>query len=474
MDADGRGTENPEGWIETPVTLSADRQILALAVPALGALVAEPLFTLADSAMVGHLGTDALAGLSVGATVLTTVVGVCIFLAYSTTALAARALGAGRAADALRAGVHALWLAAGLGAALAAALAAAASPLLAALGAHGPVLAQGSAYLRGSAPGLVGMLVVLAATGALRGMLDTRTPLAVAAGGAALNVALNWLLIYPARLGILGSGIGTALTQTLMGAALAGVVVRDARRTGVPLGPSLAGIGRAAADGLPLFVRTVALRLAILATVGVATRAGTSALAAHQVAMALWNFAGFALDALAIAAQAMVGFDLGRGDRAHLRRLVRRLCAWGAAAGAAIGALFAVGARWAPALFGPDPAMHAAAARALSVAAGCMPVAGVLFLLDGVLIGAQAGRQIAVASVVALAAYLAPLGALTRWIAQAAPPAALSDAAQANALGWLWVAFAGFFMAARLAGDLLACRATPALARREPAAGPRP
>ena len=172
-------------------------KILALALPSLGALIAEPLFTIIDSTMVGHLGTPQLAGLGVASTVLNTAVGLFIFLAYSTTSLTGRHLGAGRRDLALRSGIEAMWLAGGIGAVAAILLAAFASPLLTWLGADAATLPHALAYLRSSAPGLIGMFVVLAATGTLRGLQDTRTPLIAASVGAAFNAVANWVLMYP-------------------------------------------------------------------------------------------------------------------------------------------------------------------------------------------------------------------------------------------------------------------------------------
>lgn len=421
-------------------------QILGLAVPALGALVAEPLFVLIDSAMVGHLGTAELAGLALASTVLQTVVGVFVFLAYSTTALAARALGAGHPDRAVRSGIEAMWLAAGLGILAAASLMVGGPALVDALGARPEVAPHAVAYLRTSAPGLVGMFVVLAATGTLRGLLDTRTPLAVAAGGAAFNVVANAVLIYGAGLGIAGSGAGTAVAQTLMAVALVWVVVRGARRLGVSLRPSAGGVWGAALDGAPLLVRTIALRVALLATLVVATAAGTQALAAHQVVNSVWSLTAFVLDALAIAAQALVGYTLGAGDVDRLRELLRRLAWWGAASGVVLGGVIAAGSPWIPLLFGTDPGMHRIATAALVTAAVSMPLAGLVFLLDGVLIGASQGRFLAVAGLVTLAVYLPGLWVLLGWVRAAG---GLDVAGEAQAMVWLWACFGGLFLASR-------------------------
>ena len=423
--------------------------MLALAVPALGALVAEPAFVLVDSAMVGHLGTAALAGLAVASTVLTTVVGLCVFLAYATTAAVSRRLGAGDEAGALRVGVDGLWLAAGLGVGLAAAAWVTAPALVAALGAHGEVAHQGVAYLRASTPGLPGMLVVLAATGALRGLLDTRTPLLVAAVGAAANVLLNYVLIYRAGLGIAGSGLGTAIAQLGMGASLVAVLVRAARARGASLRPARAGIGANARAGVPLLVRTATLRGAILLTVAVAAGLGPAALAGHQVVASVWGLTAFALDALAIAAQALVGHALGAADVPTARAVLRRTLRWGVGTATVLAVVVAGLAPWYVRAFSSDDDVRRAAVLGLLVAAAALPMAGVVFVLDGVLIGAGDGPFLAWAGVATLLAYV-PVALAVRTWAPAGPVG----------LAWLWVAFAGVFMAARATTTGLRARGT--------------
>ncbi|WP_273117845.1 MATE family efflux transporter [Actinomyces dentalis] len=446
--------------MSSPSTAGLDRRILSLAVPALGALVAEPLFVLIDSAMVGHLGATSLAGLSLASSVLTTVVGLFVFLAYATTATTARLFGAGDRRGGLRAGVDGLWLAALLGAGAALALGAAAPGVVGALGADGAVARAAVAYLRASAPGLPGMLVVFAATGTLRGLLDTRTPFVVATAGAALNVGLNALLLYGARMGIAGSGLGTALAQSAMAAALATPVLRSARDAGVGLAPSRTGLQASLGSGAPLLVRTVSLRAAILTTVWAATALGAVPLAAHQVVGSLWNFAAFALDALAVAAQALVGTALGQADAAGARApsggsapvpsggavpvsveaVLRRTLGWGAATGAVIGVVLAAASPWLPWLFTSEAAVASAARPALLVAASAMPLAGAVFLFDGILMGAGDGRYLAGAGLVTLVPY-APLAVAVAHGLPAASPA--------GGLAWLWAAFAWVFMGAR-------------------------
>lgn len=426
-----------------------DARILALAVPALGALVAEPLFVLADSAIVGHLGTAQLAGLSLASTVLVTLVGLCVFLAYATTAAVARRMGAGDPRGALTLGVDGMWLAAGLGVGLAVLAWLGAPFAVAALGATPDVAAYAVTYLRWSAPGLPGMLVVLAATGALRGLQDTRTPLRVAAGGAIANAALNLTLVYGARLGIAGSGLGTAIVQIAMAGVLTGVVGRGAREAGAPLRPAVSGIWANARAGAPLLVRTLSLRLAILLTVFVATALGEVALAGHQVVNSVWGLMAFALDALAIAAQALVGHSLGAADVTATRAVLRRTLYWGTRAGAALGVLVAAGGWWIAPLFTTDPAVRTAVAGSLVVAAVFLPMAGWVFVLDGVLIGAGDGRYLAATGILTLAVYVPFALAVRDW----APDGAVG-------LAWLWAAFAGVFMLSRALTTGLRARTT--------------
>lgn len=424
------------------------KTILGLAIPALGSLIIEPLLILIDSAMVGHLGVVPLAGLSLSSTVLNTLVGVFVFLAYSTTAVTARLFGEGNRGEGIRAGIQAIWLAAGLGVVLVLLLLATAPWIVGALGADAQVAPQATVYLRSGAFGMIGMLVILAANGVLRGLLDTRTPLYVLAAGAAFNVILNITLIYGLRLGLLGAGIGLSIAQTAMAAAMVWVVVRTAQQEGVSLTPTQSGVLSSVSAGTPLLIRTISLRIALLLTVSIAAQAGTVALAAHQVVSSLWSMAAFALDALAIAAQGLVGVALGRGMIGPLRQLIRRLSWWGVFSAVVIGGVMAALSPFLPILFGTDPAMHHVATAALLVAAASMPIGGLVFILDGVLIGASQGPYLARTGVITLLLYLPALWALRGWIAISAP---LGEAGQKTALVWLWVAFAGWFMLTRAA-----------------------
>ncbi len=393
---------------------SYDREILSLALPALGALIAEPVFLLADSAIVGHLGTPALAGLGIAATVLATLVNLAVFLAYGTTGAVARLLGAGDVRGALRQGVDGCWLAVLLGGATAAVMMPLTPPIVGAFGPAATDVADAArAYLWASLPGLPAMLLVLAATGVLRGLQDTRTPLLVAAIGALANVGLNLLLVYGvggwSGLGIVGSALGTVLAQVGMAAAFVRVIARGAGERGVALAPSWPGVRRAFGAGMPLLVRTVAMRIALVAATVAATALGTAELAAHQIAFTTWTFLALALDALAIAAQAMVGRRLGAGDAAAAREVTRRLVTWALLFGLGTGALLVLARPVYVPLFSADPQVRDLLASALLVAALLQPLAAWVFALDGVLIGAGDGRFLAVASALTLLAFLPAL-----------------------------------------------------------------
>ncbi|WP_046777633.1 MATE family efflux transporter [Streptomyces yangpuensis] len=388
-----------------------DREIFALAVPAFGALVAEPLFVIADSAIVGHLGTPQLAGLGIAAALLTTAVSVFVFLAYATTAAVSRRVGAGDLQAAIRQGMDGIWLALLLGVAVVAVVLPAAPSLISLFGASDSVAPHAITYLRISALGIPAMLVVLAATGVIRGLQDTRTPLYVAIGGFALNAALNVALVYGAGLGIAGSAWGTVLAQCAMAAAYLFVVVRGARRHGASLRPDSAGIRACAQAGAPLLVRTLSLRAILMIATAVAARLGDADIAAHQILLSLWSLLAFALDAIAIAGQAIIGRYLGAGDAEGAKAVCRRMVQWGIATGIVLGLLVVLARPVFIPLFTSDPAVENALLSALLVVALSQPVSGIVFVLDGVLMGAGDGPYLARAMLVTLAVF-APVALL--------------------------------------------------------------
>ncbi|MEV6022963.1 MATE family efflux transporter [Streptomyces sp. NPDC052036] len=388
-----------------------DREIIGLAVPAFGALVAEPLFVMADSAIVGHLGTAQLAGLGVASALLTTAVSVFVFLAYATTAAVARRVGAGDLRAAIRQGMDGIWLALLIGAAVIAVVLPTAPGIVELFGASQTAAPYATTYLRISTLGVPAMLVVLASTGVLRGLQDTRTPLYVAVGGFAANAALNVSLVYGAHLGIAGSAWGTVIAQCGMAAAYLYVVVRGARRHGASLRPDAAGIRASAQAGVPLLVRTLSLRAILMIATAVAARLGDADVAAHQIVLSLWSLLAFALDAIAIAGQAIIGRYLGAGDAQGARDACRRMVQWGISTGLALGLLVLAARPLFLPLFTGDTAVHRTALPALVLVAVSQPVCGVVFVLDGVLMGAGDGPYLAWAMVLTLAVF-APVALL--------------------------------------------------------------
>ncbi|MFF3554497.1 MATE family efflux transporter [Streptomyces tsukubensis] len=388
-----------------------DREIITLAVPAFGALVAEPLFVMVDSAIVGHLGTAQLAGLAIAAALLMTAVSVFVFLAYATTSAVARRVGAGDVPGAIRQGMDGIWLAVILGTAVVAVAFPLAPRVIDAFGASDTAFPYAVTYLRISLIGIPAMLIVLAATGVLRGLQDTRTPLYVAVGGFSANAVLNVLLVYGAGFGIAGSAWGTVIAQYAMAVAYLVVVVRGARRHRAPLRPDAAGIRASARAGVPLLIRTLSLRAVLMIATAVAARLGDTEIAAHQIVLSLWSLTAFALDAIAIAGQAIIGRYLGAGDTEGARQVGRRMVQWGLVSGLVFGLLLVLLRPLFLPLFSSDPAVHDALLTALLVMALTQPVAGIVFVLDGVLMGAGDGPYLAGAMLVTLAVF-APVALL--------------------------------------------------------------
>ncbi|GAA3488392.1 MATE family efflux transporter [Streptomyces cremeus] len=388
-----------------------DREIVALALPAFGALVAEPLFLMADSAIVGHLGTPQLAGLGIASALLTTAVSIFVFLAYATTAAVSRRVGAGDLAAAIRQGMDGIWLALLLGAIVIAAVLPTAPGLVELFGASDTAAPHALTYLRISSLGIPAMLVVLAATGVLRGLQDTKTPLYVAIGGFVANGILNVLLVYGFGLGIAGSAWGTVAAQWAMAAVYLVVVVRGARRHGASLRPDAAGIRASAQAGAPLLVRTLSLRAVLMIATAVAARLGDADVAAHQIILTLWSLLAFALDAIAIAGQSIIGRCLGAGDEEGARAACRRMVEWGIAAGVVLGVLVVLSRPLFVPLFTGDQLVRDALLPALLVVAVSQPISGVVFVLDGVLMGAGDGPYLAWAMLATLAVF-APVALL--------------------------------------------------------------
>lgn len=417
-----------------PVTHAYDREIARLAIPALVTLLAEPTYLLVDTAVVGHLGTDALGGLAVASTVLLTLTSLCIFLAYGTTAAVSRLLGAGDERAAANDAVAGLWLAVSVGILLGALIAVGADPLVAAFGVSENASEAARLYLRISAAGLPFLLLTFAGTGYLRGKQLTTSPMVIALVAAALNIVADIILIPVMGFGIGASAVGTVLAQVVAGVAFAIIVGRTAALAGARFRPQWAEQRRLIRVGADLAVRTTALRLSLLVLTSVAARVGAVSLAAHQIAFEIWSFIAMGLDSLAIAGQAMIGRRLGAGDGDQARQAGNRLLGIGLVASLATGALVILVAPYLAPLFSSDEQVRSQVRFLLVWVAGLQPVAALAFVLDGILIGAGdqrflAGAMAAAAVVFGLAvAPILPLGL---------------------GIGWVWAAF-GVLMLSRV------------------------
>ncbi len=416
-----------------------DREILRLALPALGALAVEPLYVLVDTAIVGHLGTDPLGGLAVAGAVLVAVFNIFNFLAYSTTAAVARRVGADDRRAAAEQGIAGVWLAVALGVVLMVVGLLLAPAIVDLMGASHAVTPPALTYLRISLLGAPFMLLMLAGMGYVRGLQDTRTTLVIAVGANVVNLVLEIVLVYGLDLGIAGSAWGTVTAQVSAALVYVWLLARSIRAEGAAVRPRRRDIRDAAMVGGQLVLRTGSLLLALTAATAVASRISDDALGAHQIAFQIWLFLGLSLDAVAIAGQAMIGRFLGADDTGNARAAARRMLEWGVAAGVVLGALLAIARPWLVPIFTDDPQVRALALDVLWLVALLQPVNAAVFVLDGVLIGSGD------------APYLAGAMAAASFLVFA--PAAVLVLALDGSLMWLWAAIC-LFMIARLAGNM--------------------
>ena len=399
-----------------------DRDIARLAVPALGTLVAEPLYVLADTAIVGRLGTTQLAGLALASAVLLSVHALSLFLTYGTTATVARLIGGGRQDEAAFQSAQGLWLAAGLGVVAAGLLAVTGDWFLELFGGQGAALDAGRRYLRISLLGLPFLLLNLAGAGAFTGRQNTRTPLLIAVAGAVANLVIEVVLVLGLGYGIGASALSTVIAQVGTGLVFTRAAIRWSRASGASLRPDRRAIWRLMAAGRPLVLRAVALRGSFALATAVAGRIGNAELAAHQVAMQLWGTLSLALDAVAIAGQALTGRWLGAGDAERAMGAARRMIQLDVGVGVVAG-LAVVAARGPLAgLFSTDDAVVSATAFVLVWVAVSQPLNGYVFALDGILIGAgdltYLGRTMAATALIfaALGLALIRTGAGLGWL----------------------------------------------------------
>jgi MATE family, multidrug efflux pump len=409
-----------------------DREIVRLALPALGALAAEPLYVLADTAIVGHLGRPQIAALGLAGTVLAGAFTIFNFLTYGTTAVVARASGAGRKADAARLAAQALWASLGIGVALLVACEIVAVPLLEGLGGHGRSGDYALLYFRIAAIGLPAALVALAGQGYLRGVSNLRRPLEIVVAANVANLVLEIVFVYVFHWGIAGSAAGTAIAQTGMGVAF---VVELLRPPAPSRRPSWREMRPMMRIGRQIFVRTAALYASFLVAASVLARMGDAQIGAHQIAYELFLLIALVLDALAIAGQVIVGRMLGAGDAEGAYAAALRMIGWSVVVGLAFAVVLYPLSHALPRAFTDDPQVLHQAALLWPFLAVMQPLGGAVFALDGILIGAGDTRFL-------------------MWSMLAASAVFITLAALALALGWgvvgVWAAL-DVLIAARLA-----------------------
>ena len=377
-----------EPGAEDPAVAASGRRIAGLALPALGVLAAEPIYLLFDLAVVGRLGAVSLAGLAIGGLILSTLSSQMTFLSYGTTARSARFFGAGDRASAVGEGVQATWLAIGLGTLIVVAVQVAAVPLVSVLAAGGDIAAASLPWVRIAIAGVPAILISAAGNGWMRGVQDTARPLRYVVNGFAVSAVLCPLLVYGwlgmPRLELAGSAVANLVGQWL--AAL--LFCRALLVERVPLRIQPTVLRAQVVMGRDLLLRTMAFQACFVSAGAVAARFGAAAVAAHQVVLQLWNFLALVLDSFAIAAQSLVGAALGAGELAHAKSVAWRVTIFSTVASAVLAGIFAVGASVFPSVFTDDSSVKDAIGVPWWFMVAQLPIAGIVFALDGVLLGA--------------------------------------------------------------------------------------
>jgi putative MATE family efflux protein len=380
------------------------KQVLGLAVPALGVLAAEPLYLLVDTAVVGHLGAVPLGALSVGAIVLAQISTQLTFLSYGTTARTARLHGAGRRADAVAEGVQATWLAIAVGVVLIGVGQLLARPVAELLAGQGEVADAAVGWLRVALFGTPFILVTMAGNGWMRGVQDARRPLRYVLVGNGISAALCPVLVYGVDWGLEGSAVANVAAQVIS----ATLFLRALRVEQVPLWPRPAVMCEQLTLGRDLVLRSLAFQACFVSATTVAAHHSTAAVGAHQIVLQLWTFLALVLDSLAIAAQSLVGAALGRDDERQARGLAWQVTGYGLVFGIGLGVVFAALAGVLPHVFTSDTSVLGEIPHAWWFFVALQPIAGVVFALDGVLLGAGDAAFLRTATLLAAAVGFLP------------------------------------------------------------------
>jgi putative MATE family efflux protein len=381
------------------------RRVLGLAVPALGVLAAEPLYVLVDTAVVGHLGAVPLAGLALGGVVLSQVSTQLTFLSYGTTARTARLHGAGRRADAVGEGVQATWLAVAVGLVVLVVGQLAAGPIARALSGDPAAAAAAVSWLRIALFGAPLILVTMAGNGWMRGVQDAARPLRYVLAGNGVSAVLCPVLVYRAGWGLEGSAVANVVAQVISAA----LFVRALAAERVALRPRPRVLRAQLRLGRDLVLRSLGFQACFVSAAAVAARTSTEAVGAHQIVLQLWTFLSLVLDSVAIAAQSLVGAALGEGSNGRARGLARQILRYGLVLGCVLGVLFAALSQVLPHAFTGDPGVLREVPHAWWFFVALQPVAGVVFALDGVLLGAGDAAFLRTATLLGAAIGFLPL-----------------------------------------------------------------
>ncbi len=391
-------------------------EVLGLALPAFGALVAPSLLLLTDAAFIGSLGTHALAAYAGGAAVFGVATSLSYFLAYTSTSVVARRFGADQESAALADGIDYIALGLLLGIGVGIVMWWGAATFSTWIGVSDAVLPQAAAWIHGAAFGAPGMMAGMAAIGLFRGLQDTRITFVVTVMQVSVNMALCAFFLFVLRIGTFGAGLAVGIAESIGFLAYALALARHVRVTDAPIRPTrLRGLGAALVVGLPLLWRGITLRVVLMGTTVVAARLGNQELAAFQVSLSVWYVLSNLLDALAIAAQAMVGKRLGASQGHLVHEVVRRLLRWSVRYGIVVGALTMLLAPVVPALFSSDPTVQHLITICLLAVGVHQPLAAIVFLLDGVLIGSGDRRYIAFVLTMAMCTFLPIAWAVLHW-----------------------------------------------------------
>lgn len=292
-----------------------------------------------------------------------------------------------------------------------------------------------------------------AANGIFRGLQKVRITLIAAVSGAVLNTVLDMLFVFVFRWGIAGSGAATMVAQWYMGLFLVIPAILWARADGASLRPRLAGIAAAGGDGLPLFIRTLAIRAAMVMTVASAARMGTAVLAGFQAVNSTWNFAMNMLDSVGIAGQTLVATALGAGSVQQAQRLTRATGRAGLATGAVIGVAFAVTGLFAGRFFSPSPHIQILVAVGMVTMGVFFPLQGWMMALDGILIGARDYRYLAGTCTLTALVYIAVLAIVAGGVAPQLSNDLLRTAVLWTTFNVVLMGGRGLFNGLRVRGD---------------------